>query len=161
RFISRRGLDTARPAGQNTSYEHTLSPARSLPMFPTIDRRGFLRGGLAAASVLAGGVPLLADEKPRLKKAVKYTMIKIKGPIEEKFELIKSLGFQGVEVDSPSDVNREEAVKARDKTGVAIHGVIDSVHWRDMLSHPDEKVRARGLAALKTALEDAKFYGAD
>src|SRR5262249_53364718 len=46
-------------------------------------------------------------------------------------------------------------------TGIAIHGVIDSVHWKDTLSSPDEAVRARGLAALTGALEDAKVYGAD
>jgi hexulose-6-phosphate isomerase len=56
---------------------------------------------------------------------------------------------------------RDEAVKARDATGIIIHGVVDSVHWKDTLSHPDEAVRARGLAALKTALEDCKTYGGD
>ena len=53
------------------------------------------------------------------------------------------------------------ALKASEKTGIKIHGVIDSVHWRDTLSHPDEAVRAKGVEALKTALNDAKFYGAD
>jgi hexulose-6-phosphate isomerase len=39
--------------------------------------------------------------------------------------------------------------------------VIDSVHWRDTLSSPDEKVRAKGLEALLGALQDAKTVGAD
>jgi hexulose-6-phosphate isomerase len=39
--------------------------------------------------------------------------------------------------------------------------VVDSVHWRDTLSHPDEKVRAKGLAALRTAIQDAKTVGAE
>jgi L-ribulose-5-phosphate 3-epimerase len=129
-------------------------------MTSRIDRRTFLHSTLATTAALAAGAA--ADEKkPKLKLAVKYTMIQIKGAIEEKFELIKSLGFQGVEMDSPSNVDKDEAVKARDKTGIAIHGVIDSVHWRDTLSHPDEKVRAKGLAALQGALDDAKVYGAD
>jgi L-ribulose-5-phosphate 3-epimerase len=131
-------------------------------MIPRIDRRSFLHSTLATTAVLATGVaPAAEDKKPRLKKAVKYGMIKIDGSIEEKFNLIKSLGFLGVEVDSPSNIDKDEAVKARDKTGIAIHGVIDSVHWKDTLSHPDEKVRAKGLAALKGALEDAKVFGAD
>jgi L-ribulose-5-phosphate 3-epimerase len=75
--------------------------------------------------------------------------------------LIKSLGFLGVEMDSPSNIDKDEAVNARDKTGIVIHGVIDSIHWRDTLSDPDEKVRAKGLAGLETALKDAKVYGAD
>lgn len=131
-------------------------------MVPRIDRRSFLHSTLATTAVLAAGVaPAAEDKKPRLKKAVKYGMIKTNGSIEEKFNLIKSLGFLGVEVDSPSGIDKDEAVKARDKTGIAIHGVIDSVHWRDTLSDPDDKIRAKGLAALKGALDDAKVYGAD
>jgi hexulose-6-phosphate isomerase len=131
-------------------------------MTPRIDRRTFLHSTLATTAALAAGAAPVADEKkPKLKKAVKYTMIKLDAPIEKKFELIKSLGFLGVEMDSPSNINKDEAVKARNRTGIAIHGVIDSVHWRDTLSHPDEKVRAKGLAALQGALEDAKVYGAD
>ncbi len=129
-------------------------------MTPRIDRRTFLHSTLATTAALAAGAA--ADEKkPKLKLAVKYTMIQIKGPIDEKFELIKSLGFQGVEMDSPSNVDKDEAVKARDKTGIVIHGVIDSIHWNDPLSSPEEKVRAKGLAALVGALDDAKTYGAD
>jgi hexulose-6-phosphate isomerase len=132
-------------------------------MSRSLDRRRFLAGGLG----LAGGLALLpaglfaAFAKARLKKAVKFDMIKGNAPIEDKFNLIKKLGFLGVEMNSPSNIDREEAVRARDKTGILIHGVIDSVHWKDTLSSPDEKVRARGLDALKKALEDAKVYGAD
>jgi hexulose-6-phosphate isomerase len=127
-----------------------------------IDRRSFLQAGLAAATAaFAADRIAAADAKPRLKKAVKFGMIRTQGTVEEKFELIKSLGFQGVELDSPSNVDRAEAVKARDKTGILIHGVVDSVHWKERLSDPDPVVRAKGLAALRGALEDAKFYGAD
>jgi hexulose-6-phosphate isomerase len=131
-------------------------------MSTKIDRRHFLHGSLAGAALLAG-TRLLADEpkKPKLKKAVKFGMIRIPGPIEEKFNLIKSLGFLGVEMDSPSNIDRDEAVRARDKTGIAIHGVIDSIHWNVRLSDPDPAVREKGLAGLRTALDDAKVYGAD
>ncbi len=125
-----------------------------------IDRRVFLHSTLATTAALAVGAAA-EEKKPKLKLAVKYDMIRLDGSIEKKLELVKSLGFVGVEMNSPSNIDRKEAVAARDKTGVAIHGVIDSVHWRDTLSHPDEKVRAKGLAALKGALEDAKLYGAD
>lgn len=131
-------------------------------------RREFLQTTLAASfgavMLSAGGLPLLAADAaaraPRLKKAVKFDMIKTDGSIEEKFNLIKSLGFLGVEINSPSDVNREQAIAARDKTGIAIHGVIDSVHWTDRLSDPDPAVRQRGLDALKIAFHDANAYGA-
>ncbi len=128
-------------------------------MHPTADRRHFLRAALAAAAVPA--VAFAEDEKKsRLRKAVKYDMIRTPGSVRDKFELIKSLGFLGVEVNSPGGPDREEAVRAVRDTGIVIHGVIDSVHWRDTLSDPRPEVRARGLAALTGALEDAKAYGA-
>jgi L-ribulose-5-phosphate 3-epimerase len=133
-------------------------------MSMSIDRRQFLHGTIAGAALAASGQLASADEPkkgPKLKKAVKYGMILGPKTIQEKFELIKSLGFLGVEMDSPSNVNKEEAVKARDATGIVIHGVVDSVHWKDTLSHPDEAVRAKGLAALTTALEECKLYGGD
>ena len=128
------------------------------------DRRDFLKSTLVASSVAA--LPMqfgLADEakKPKLKIAVKYGMIRHEGSIEDKFNLIKKLGLQGVEVDSPSGLNKEEAKAAAKKTGIVIHGVIDSVHWRDTLSSSDADVRAKGLAALNGAIEDAAFFGCD
>ena len=127
-------------------------------MIPHIDRRTFLHSTLATTAALAGR-RCRGEKKPKLKLAVKYDMIHIDGSIEKKFELIKSLGFLGVEMNSPSDIDKDEAVKARDKTGIVIHGVIDSMHWQDTLSHPDEKVRAKGLAALKGASMTPSFTG--
>ncbi len=128
------------------------------------NRRDFLKSTLAASA--AAALPMqfaLADEvkKPKLRIAVKYGMIKHEGSIEDKFNLIKKLGLQGVEVDSPSGLNKAEAKAAAEKTGIVIHGVIDSVHWRDTLSSSDTEVRAKGLAALNGAIEDAAFFGCD
>ncbi len=119
--------------------------------FPS--RRTFLNRTVAAtllgpAAALSTSPPLAADEAkayPRLRKAVKFGMIDIKGSVLAKFELIKSLGFEGVELDSPSGVNRDEALAAKRKTGIDIHGVVDSIHWDVRLSDPDAAVRAKGL----------------
>ena len=136
-------------------------------------RRDFLNtlcGTLAAGAVAAGSWPDRAraaeegeatnPKNAKLKKAVKFGMIGAGKTIEEKFALIKSLGFEGVEMDSPSGVDVQEAVSARDKTGIVIHGVVDSIHWQTRLSDPDAAVREKGLAALRGALRDAKAYGA-
>ena len=100
-------------------------------------RREFLAASAAAAALSA--VPAFAAEpkKPKLKKAVKYGMIGVKGTPTEKFNLIKKLGFQGVEIDSPSNLKLDEVVAATKETGIVVHGVIDSVHWTDTLSQPD------------------------
>ena len=124
-----------------------------------LSRRSFLAMTAAAfaAPALARGADPISG--PRLRKALKFDMIKHDGSIEDKFNLVKRLGFQGVEINSPGGVNREEAVAAKKKTGIEIHGVIDSVHWDQRLSDPDPAVRANGLKALKTAIDDCKFYG--
>ena len=128
-----------------------------------LGRREFLTVSAAVtAAVLTGpALPARDAKKPRLKKAVKYGMIQIKGTHREKLDLAKKCGFVGVEIDSPGTADLDDLVKASKESGVAIHGVIDSVHWRDTLSHPDEAVRAKGLAALEGALRDAKTVGAD
>jgi hexulose-6-phosphate isomerase len=124
-----------------------------------MNRRTFLSA--SASTLLAGN--LLADgaARPKLKFAVKYGMIGPGKTALEKFELIKKIGFAGVEIDSPSGLNLKEANEAQKATGIKIHGVIDSVHWRDTLSSPDEKVREKGLKALLGAIEDARIVGAD
>ena len=132
-------------------------------MSVSLARRDFLKSTLAASAATALPFTALADEakKPKLRIAVKFGMIKHEGSIEDKFNLIKKLGLQGVEVDSPSGLNKAEAKAAAEKTGIVIHGVIDSVHWRDTLSSSDADVRAKGLAALNGAIEDAAFFGCD
>src|SRR5687767_8352044 len=129
-------------------------------MTDPLGRRDFLRFAAAATAAAlaarAGWAAQSAPKKPRLKKAVKYSMVQVRGSHRDKFELLKKLGFQGTEIDSPGNLNLDELVKARYATGIVVHGVIDSVHWRDTLSHPDEAVRAKGLKALETAINDAK-----
>jgi L-ribulose-5-phosphate 3-epimerase len=130
-------------------------------------RRTFLRR--AAATTMTGALlstaaapsgTCAAVVAPRLRKAIKYDSLKLGSSIEDRFNILKSIGFEGVEINSPSTIDREAAVAAWNKTGIQIHGVIDSAHWKDCLSDPDEAIRARGLDALRTALNDAKFYGA-
>ncbi len=134
-------------------------------MTPHPHRRAFLAASAAALGALAqsraaDATPLA--RRPKLRKAVKFEMVKVKGATtRDKFDLVKRLGFEGVEIDSPSAVNRRAAVEARDATGVKVHGVIDNIHWQFPLSDPNPGVRAEGLAGLVTALEDAHAYGAE
>ena len=109
-----------------------------------------------AKSEKGGAAP---SEKP-FKKAVKWGMVNVEGAsILEKFQLLKELGFDGVELDAPSGLDKKEVLEARDATGLPIHGVVDSVHWNDTLSSADPKVRSRGAQALEQAIRDSKEYG--
>lgn len=101
-----------------------------------------------------------AARAPHLRFAIKYDMIGGAGSVLDKFALAKSVGFEGVELDSPLDIDRRAVVDAIQKTGVVVHGVIDSTHWQKRFSDPDPKVRAEAVATLRGAIDDAHTYGA-
>lgn len=115
---------------------------------------------LTANALASAEYALGSGNRVALKKAVKFGMIEEDMTILQKFELLKSLGFDGVEMDSPSDLDVDEVVAARDTAGLPIHGVVDSVHWRQTLSDADSAVREAGLDGLKIALNDAHAFGA-
>ena len=147
---------------------------------PPTNRRQFLRGTLGAIAAVPLGACAASADPPRqepakperdepsnpengrsIPKAVKIGMVKTPGSLQEKFQLLRRLGFDGVELDSPSSLDPDEVLRARDATGLKIHGVVDSVHWQSTLSDPDPEIRSRGLEALKTAIRDSHRYGGD
>lgn len=132
-----------------------------------MDRRSFIAAGVGGAAALAVSRVGLAQsagqpEKPKrtLRKAVMYGMIAGDGNVGDKFRLLKDCGFEGVEMDSPSkSPAREDILKAMDETGIKVHGLVDSVHWRLYLNSPSAEVRAQAVEALRTALRDGKSLG--
>jgi hexulose-6-phosphate isomerase len=127
------------------------------------NRRTFVRNSAAAALSLTLAPKLMAKpldkDRALIKKSLKFGMIKEDLSILDKFKLVKDLGFDGVEMDSPNDLNDREILEARDKTGLEIPGVVNSVHWRSPLSHPDAAVRAKCVDSMKVALKACKKYG--
>lgn len=119
---------------------------------------GVAAGSLVSPSILAGA---LKEKKNKLgiKKSLKFGMVKEKLSVMDKFKLLKDLGFHGVELDSPNDLNKKEILEARDKTGLIIPGTVNSLHWSSPLSDPDPKVRAKCVESMKVSLRDTKEYG--
>jgi L-ribulose-5-phosphate 3-epimerase len=130
------------------------------------NRRDVLKmgtGALAMAAIAAGASTDTAGAahagKRALKKAVMWGMIDGKGSVLEKFQILKDAGFDGVEMDSPGGPPNDEIKEAMKQTGIEVEGIVDSVHWRETLSHQDPAMRAKGLEALKIALHDCKELG--
>ncbi len=128
------------------------------------DRRAFIKTSSAAALSLAVAPNLLGKQQslpqqPLIKKSLKFGMIKEELSILDKFKLVKDLGFHGIELDSPNDLNDKEILKAKRKTGLEIPGVVNSRHWKMPLSDPDPSVRAQCVESMKTALKACKKYG--
>ena len=101
-----------------------------------------------------------ASGSPTMKKAVKIEMVKEGGTLEEKFRLLRSLGYDGVELPSPNAWSVEEVVAASKASGLPVHGVVCSEHWKSPLNDSNPEVRARCVAAIREAIADAKAYGA-
>jgi L-ribulose-5-phosphate 3-epimerase len=100
--------------------------------------------------------------RPFAKVSLKWTMIEEdRLSILEKFQIVRDLGFDGVELDSPNELPVDEILNAREKTGLAIPGVVNSVHWKSPLTDSDPATRQACVASMITALHDAKLYGAD
>lgn len=83
-----------------------------------------------------------SNELPRIKKAVKFHMIKEEMSVLDKFKLLKDVGLDGTEIHVTSKVDRNEVRRAIDKTGVVVHGFLNS-------DKPD----------LIHAIDSAKYYG--
>lgn len=129
-----------------------------------MNRKSFLKitagvaaGSLASPEIFANNYE--RKNKLGIKKSLKFGMVKEDLSVMDKFKLLKDLGFHGVELDSPNDLNKKEILEARDKTGLEIPGTVNSVHWASPLSDPDPKVRKKCVKSMKTALRDTKEYG--
>ncbi|MEE9394947.1 MAG: sugar phosphate isomerase/epimerase family protein [Planctomycetota bacterium] len=138
-----------------------------------MDRRDFVKSSsLAAAGVL--GTPILSSKlgeqstKPtsapsqelKIKMAVKFGMVQGPKTVLARFELLKKLGFDGVEVGRPAKTPLKELIAASTATGLPIHGVVDSDHWNNRFSDPRPEIRKKAVAALEGAIRDAKTLGA-
>jgi hexulose-6-phosphate isomerase len=125
-------------------------------------RREFLMTSAGALALAASAPGAFAAEtaapKRAIKKGIMWGTVGVKGSVLEKMKAIKEAGFEGTEMMSHMD--QDEVLGARDASGLAIPSVCGRDHWEKPLSHPDPKVRAEGLEALKQTLRDAKRYGA-
>jgi hexulose-6-phosphate isomerase len=120
------------------------------------------RGGESRGELTAAASPDAdASARGRIFKAAKWDMIAADGSVEDKFQLQKELGYDGMELISPSNLDPREVRAASEKTGMPVHGVVDMKHWDIRLSSPDSSQRDEGVAILERALSDAKAFGGD
>jgi L-ribulose-5-phosphate 3-epimerase len=126
-----------------------------------MQRREFLVNTAIATSVaiLGANNTTQAAAQPMVKKSLKWGMVKEPLSILDKFKMLKDLGFDGVELDSPHDLDHKAILNARDSTGLELPGVVNSVHWKSPLSSADAKVRQICFESMKQSLQDCKMYG--
>ena len=134
-----------------------------------MNRKNFLKStallaGLStvSASISASdAVQQKASGKVLLKKGLGYGMIREDLSLIDKFKLVKDLGYDGIELNSPTDLNKSEILAAKEKTGIELPSVVNKDHWQKPLSDPDPEVRKQIIESVAQSLQEAKEFGGD
>ncbi|MDD4193404.1 MAG: sugar phosphate isomerase/epimerase [Mangrovibacterium sp.] len=134
-----------------------------------MDRKDFIKSATLLAGVSAiipafAKASALHDKTVQgvvLKKGLGYGMIKEELSLTDKFKLLKDLGFDGVELNSPVEFSLSELLDAKEKSGIEIPSVVNKDHWSKPLSHPDPQVREQCIRSVAQSLEDIKSLGGD
>lgn len=121
---------------------------------------GLITSQGAADRAVAAQPGASSDLGRHIYKSLKWNMVKLAGSTQQKFEILKELGYDGVELDSPNGIDAKEAVAASESTGLPIEGVVNSTHWRVRHSDPDPSVRAQASADMREAMNFAHRVGA-
>jgi L-ribulose-5-phosphate 3-epimerase len=139
------------------------------------NRRTFLKT-LTAAAVAAGHVrtagaqqapaaaaPSTSPRNPAtLKKSTLISMLPRNRPYAERFAIGKEAGFEAIEIGTiAADAEAAEIKEASAKTGLKIHSVMNSDHWRYPLSSGDPDVVKKCVAGMETSIRNARLWGAE
>jgi hexulose-6-phosphate isomerase len=100
-----------------------------------------------------------APQRRPIFKSLKFGMIQESLSILDKFKLVQDLGYDGVELSSPGGQDKKQCLEASRKTGLPIHGVVDSRHWRVRATDPDAKHRKQCLDDLLIAIKESHYCG--
>lgn len=96
-----------------------------------------------------------------LKRAVLVSMLPRELSWQDRFALAKAVGFDGIEMQTVADQAEAEAIaKASEATGLVVHSVMNSDHWRFPISSPDPEVVRKSVAGMKTSLMNAALWKA-
>lgn len=135
-----------------------------------MDRKSFIKSaGLIAGAALTGSAiqaatPVFSSHigsPSKLKKGLGYDMIQEDLSLLDKFKLVKDLGFDGIEFNTPLDLNIKEISEACSTAGLAVPSVVNKDHWEKPLSDPDPSVRAFTIESIAKSLQEVKDLGGD
>ena len=135
------------------------------------DRRTFLKLLAAAAGAATHASPAIASQAPTppaarastsIRKSTLISMLPRKLSYADRFALARETGFEAVEMQTIS--KEDEAAEIRDaskKSGLRIHSVMNSDHWRLPLSSTDADVVSGSVKGMETSFRNAVMWGAD
>jgi L-ribulose-5-phosphate 3-epimerase len=128
----------------------------------SLSRRRFLETTAALAALAALRPRGAAAAAGGPKKAVLITMLPKELPFVDRFKLAVDAGFAGIEMQTVTDSKEAEQIReASLKSGLRVHSVMNSEHWRSPISSADPQVVNKSVAGMETSLRNAKLWGAD
>ena len=116
---------------------------------------------IAPSTLSANATQTKAAANVTLKKSLGFGMIKEDLSLTDKFKLVKDLGFDGIEFNSPLDLDKTEILEAKAKSGIELPSVVNKDHWKKPLSDPDPEVRKQCIQSVAQSLQDVKDLGGD
>jgi hexulose-6-phosphate isomerase len=135
------------------------------------DRRTFLKLLAAAAGAATHASPSIASQastppaaraSTSIRKSTLISMLPRQLSYADRFALARETGFDAIEMQT---INKEEeAAEIRDaskKSGLRIHSVMNSDHWRLPLSSTDAEVVSGSVKGMETSFRNAVMWGAD
>jgi len=135
------------------------------------DRRTFLKtlaavaaAGTHVSRLEAGQTPPrpAAASSTGIRKSVLINMLPRELPYAERFAMARTAGFEAIEMQTVTAPEQAAEIKeASQKTGLRIHSVMNSAHWRDPMSSADPAVLNRSVQGMETSLKNAALWGAD
>jgi hexulose-6-phosphate isomerase len=97
-----------------------------------------------------------------MKKGICFGCLPKELSIEDKFQLARDAGFDGVEINAvETDDELLTLKKAADHAGVAIPSIMGMLHWQYPLSSPNADDRKKCADGFRTSLRHARTIGAD
>ena len=139
------------------------------------NRRRFLQTLTAALAVAPAG--LAAQQKPApapaaggspsppnpatIRKSTLISMLPRDRSYADRFAIAKEAGFEAIEMQTiTADAEAAEIKEASVKTGLKIHSVMNSDHWRFPLSSGDPDVVSKSVKGMETSIRNAALWGA-
>src|SRR3954470_16153338 len=133
------------------------------------NRRAFLKSIVATA--VAGTVrPAFAAQSSTgqqgasttIHKSTLISMLPKALSYADRFAMARDAGFEAVEMQTVTkDDEAAEIKEAAKKSGLRIHSVMNSDHWRLPLSSSDPEVVSGSVKGMETSLRNAALWGAD
>jgi hexulose-6-phosphate isomerase len=137
------------------------------------NRRLFLKSlaALAGTSALPNAAAALGQTPPAqvsppnpatIRKSTLISMLPKGESYATRFAIGREAGFEAIEMQTMgAEAEAAEVLEASKKTGLKVHSVMNSDHWRLPLSSSDPAVVAGSVKGMETSLRNAALWGAD